>query len=155
MPNLVFAGTSVVSGNGTAVIIATGMSTEIGKIAALTQSVQEELSPLQKEINKLTRIIAIVAMALGAFFLAIGVWVAQLSVAASVLFALGIILGNIPEGLLPTVTLSLAVAVQRMSKRNVLIKKLSSVETLGSTNVICTDKTGTLTTNQISVRKSG
>ena len=85
MPNLVFAGTSVVSGNGTAVIIATGMSTEIGKIAALTQSVKEELSPLQKEINKLTRIIAIVAMALGAFFLAIGVWVAQLSVAASVL----------------------------------------------------------------------
>jgi potassium/sodium efflux P-type ATPase len=153
MPNLVFAGTSVVSGNGLAVIIATGMSTEIGKIATLTQSVKEELSPLQKEINKLTQIIAIVAMVLGVFFLAIGVWVAQLSLAASILFALGIILGNIPEGLLPTVTLSLAVAVQRMSKRNVLIKKLSSVETLGSTNVICTDKTGTLTTNQISVRK--
>src|SRR5690606_34140610 len=97
-------------GNGSAVIIATGMSTEIGKIATLTQSVTEELSPLQKEINKLTKIIAIVAMALGVLFLAIGVWVAQLSVAASVLFALGIILGNIPEGLLPTVTLSLAVA---------------------------------------------
>ncbi len=153
MPNLVFAGTSVVSGNGSAVIIATGMSTEIGKIATLTQSVKDELSPLQKEINRLTKIIAIVAIVLGVVFLAIGTWVAQLSLAAAVLFALGIILGNIPEGLLPTVTLSLAVAVQRMSKRNVLIKKLSSVETLGSTNVICTDKTGTLTTNQISVRK--
>ncbi|HEX3020161.1 MAG TPA: HAD-IC family P-type ATPase [Chitinispirillaceae bacterium] len=153
MPNLVFAGTSVVSGNGSAVIIATGMSTEIGKIATLTQSVKEELSPLQKEINKLTKIIAVVASALGLVFLFIGTWVAHLSLAASILFALGIILGNVPEGLLPTVTLSLAVAVQRMSKRNVLIKKLSSVETLGSTNVICTDKTGTLTTNQISVRK--
>lgn len=153
MPNLVFAGTSVVSGNGSAVIIATGMSSEIGKIATLTQSVKEELSPLQKEINKLTKIIALVAIGLGITFLAIGTWVAGLSLAASALFALGIILGNVPEGLLPTVTLSLAVAVQRMSKRNVLIKKLSSVETLGSTNVICTDKTGTLTTNQISVRK--
>lgn len=153
MPNLVFAGTSVVSGNGSAVIIATGMSTEIGKIAALTQSVKEELSPLQKEINNLTKIIAIVAIGLGVVFLAIGTWVAGLSLTASALFSLGIILGNVPEGLLPTVTLSLAVAVQRMSKRNVLIKKLSSVETLGSTNVICTDKTGTLTTNQISVRK--
>lgn len=153
MPNLVFAGTSVVSGNGTAVIIATGMSSEIGKIATLTQMVKEELSPLQMEINKLTKIIAIVATALGLIFLGIGTWVAGLSFAASALFALGIILGNIPEGLLPAVTLSLAVAVQRMSKRHVLIKKLSSVETLGSTNVICTDKTGTLTTNQISVRK--
>ncbi|NLG15719.1 MAG: HAD-IC family P-type ATPase [Fibrobacter sp.] len=153
MPNLVFAGTSVVSGNGSAVITATGMATEIGKIASLTQSVQQELSPLQIEINKLSKIIALVAMALGLIFLAVGTWVAGLSLTASAFFAIGIVVGNIPEGLLPTVTLSLAVAVQRMSKRNVLIKKLSSVETLGSTSVICTDKTGTLTTNQISVRK--
>ncbi len=153
MPNLVFAGTSVVSGNGSAVIIATGMSTEIGKIASLTQSVKEELSPLQKEINKLSKIIAIVAVGLGIIFLIAGIVFAKLSLVTSALFAVGIILGNVPEGLLPTVTLSLAVAVQRMAKRNVLIKKLSSVETLGSTDVICTDKTGTLTTNQISVRK--
>lgn len=153
MPNLVFAGTSVVSGNGSAVIIATGMATEIGKIASLTQSVKQELSPLQKEINRLTNIIAVVAVGLGALFLFVGISFANLSITASALFAVGIILGNVPEGLLPTVTLSLAVAVQRMSKRHVLIKKLSSVETLGSTDVICTDKTGTLTTNQISVRK--
>lgn len=153
MPNLVFAGTSVVSGNGSAVIIATGMSTEIGKIASLTQSVKEELSPLQKEINKLSKIIAIVAVGLGIIFLIAGITFAKLSIVTSALFAVGIILGNVPEGLLPTVTLSLAVAVQRMAKRHVLIKKLSSVETLGSTDVICTDKTGTLTTNQISVRK--
>ena len=153
MPNLVFAGTSVVSGNGSAVITATGMATEIGKIASLTQSVKEELSPLQKEINKLTKIIAVVAMGLGIVFLVLGTFVAGLTLAASTFFALGIIIGNVPEGLLPTVTLSLAVAVQRMSHRHVLIKKLSSVETLGSTSVICTDKTGTLTTNQISVSK--
>lgn len=153
MPNLAFAGTNVVSGTGSAVIIATGMATEIGKIATLTQSVKEELSPLQKEINRLTKIIALVAFFLGVIFLLVGTYVAGLSLAASSIFALGIILGNVPEGLLPTVTLSLAVAVQRMSKRHVLIKKLSSVETLGSTSVICTDKTGTLTTNQISVRK--
>jgi magnesium-transporting ATPase (P-type) len=153
MPNLVFAGTSVVSGNGSAVIIATGMSTEIGKIASLTQSVKEELSPLQKEINRLTKVIAIVAVGLGGLFLFVGITFAKLSLTASALFAVGIILGNVPEGLLPTVTLALAVAVQRMAKKHVLIKKLSSVETLGSTDVICTDKTGTLTTNQISVRK--
>jgi magnesium-transporting ATPase (P-type) len=153
IPNLAFAGTSVVSGNGKAIIIATGISTEIGKIAALTQSVKEEPSTIQKEISKLTKLIAAGAIILGGLFLFLGVTIAELSFTGSMLFAIGIILGNVPEGLLPTITLSLAVAVQRMSKRNVLIKKLSSVETLGSTDVICTDKTGTLTTNQISVKE--
>ncbi|HEX2955612.1 MAG TPA: HAD-IC family P-type ATPase [Chitinispirillaceae bacterium] len=153
IPNLIFAGTTVSSGYGSAVVIATGMTTEIGTIASLTQSVKDELSPLQKEINTLTKMIAIIAIILGGFFLLLGVMVAGLSTTASVMFALGIILGNVPEGLLPTVTLSLAASVQRMSKRNVLVKKLSAVETLGSTNIICTDKTGTLTTNQISVRQ--
>ncbi len=153
IPNLVFAGTSAVSGDGKAIIIATGMSTEIGKIAYLTQSVKEELSPLQKEINRLTKLIAIGSVSLGiAFFLA-GTVFAKMSLVASGIFAIGIILANVPEGLLPTVTLSLAMAVQRMAKRHVIIKKLSSVETLGCTNVICTDKTGTLTTNQINVQK--
>jgi P-type Ca2+ transporter type 2C len=153
IPNLVFAGTSAVSGDGKAIIIATGMSTEIGKIAYLTQSVKEELSPLQKEINHLTKFIAVGSVSLGlAFFLA-GTLFAKMSLVASGIFAIGIILANVPEGLLPTVTLSLAMAVQRMAKRHVIIKKLSSVETLGCTNVICTDKTGTLTTNQINVQK--
>jgi potassium/sodium efflux P-type ATPase len=151
IPNLIFAGTTVTSGYGSAVVIATGMATEIGSIASLTQSVKDELSPLQKEINRLTQIIAIVSIVLGGVFLLLGIIVAGLSTAASIMFALGIILGNVPEGLLPTVTLSLAASVQRMSRRNVLVKKLSSVETLGSTDIICTDKTGTLTTNQISV----
>jgi potassium/sodium efflux P-type ATPase len=153
IPNLIFAGTTVSSGYGSAIVIATGMTTEIGTIASLTQSVKDELSPLQKEINSLTKIIAVLSVILGGLFLLLGITVAGMSTTASVMFALGIILGNVPEGLLPTVTLSLAAAVQRMSKRNVLVKKLSSVETLGATNIICTDKTGTLTTNQISVRQ--
>jgi len=153
IPNLVFAGTSAVSGDGKAIIIATGMSTEIGKIAYLTQSVKEESSPLQKEINRLTKLIALGSVSLGIAFFLVGTVFAKMSLVASGIFAIGIILANVPEGLLPTVTLSLAMAVQRMAKRHVIIKKLSSVETLGCTNVICTDKTGTLTTNQIDVQK--
>ncbi len=153
VPNLVFAGTSVVSGTGRAVVIATGMSTELGKIAYLTQNIKPELSPLQKEINRLTRIIALIAVVMGIVFFIIGSALGELSLIAAAVFAIGIIIANVPEGLLPTVTLALAMGVQRMAKRHALIKKLSSVETLGSTNVICTDKTGTLTTNQISVQK--
>lgn len=153
IPNLIFAGTNVASGSGKAVIIATGMHTEIGKIAYLTQTVKEELSPLQKEINRLTKMITLIAIAMGFIFFFIGKLFTSMSLAGVAIFAIGMILANVPEGLLPTVTLSLAMAVQRMSKRNVLVKKLSSVETLGSTNVICTDKTGTITTNQMCVKK--
>ncbi|MEW5800954.1 MAG: HAD-IC family P-type ATPase [bacterium] len=153
MPNLVFAGTSVVSGNGKAVIISTGMDTEVGRIAYLTQTVKEELSPLQKQINRLAKIISLIAIGGGLFFFLIGRLTAAMSLTASAIFAIGIIIANVPEGLLPTVTLSLAVAVQRMARRHALVKKLSSVETLGSTSVICTDKTGTLTANQINVTK--
>ncbi|MFH1239110.1 MAG: cation-transporting P-type ATPase, partial [bacterium] len=153
MPNLIFAGTSVATGRGEAVVIGTGMNTEIGQIAYLTQTVKEELSPLQKEIGRLTKIIALLAIVMGFVFFFIGMASAKMTFAASAIFAIGIILANVPEGLMPTVTLALAMAVQRMAKRQALIKKLSSVETLGCTNVICTDKTGTLTTDQMSVRK--
>ena len=153
MPNLVFAGTSVVSGSGRAVVIATGMSTEIGAIASLTQTVKEELSPLQKEINRLTRVISVIAVSLGIVFFLFGKALTGMTFAGAAIFAIGIILGNVPEGLLPTVSLALAMGVQRMAKRHALIKKLSSVETLGCTSVICTDKTGTLTSNQISARR--
>ncbi|MGD1049097.1 MAG: HAD-IC family P-type ATPase, partial [Candidatus Krumholzibacteriaceae bacterium] len=153
LPNLIFAGTSVVSGNGLAVVIATGMSTEIGQIAYLTQTVKEDISPLQREIGRLTKVITLVAVIMGAAFFFVGTSLAKMSFVAASIFAIGIILGNVPEGLMPTVTMALALGVQRMAKRHALIKKLSSVETLGCTNVICTDKTGTLTTNQMCVRK--
>jgi len=153
MPNLVFAGTSVASGMGKAVVMATGMSTEIGKIAYLTQSIKEELSPLQREVNKISKMIAVISVIMGFVFLCVGLVFTKMTFVAAAMFAIGIILANVPQGLMPTLTLALSMAVLRMAKKHALIKKLSSVETLGCTNVICTDKTGTLTTNEMSVRK--
>lgn len=150
-PNLIFAGTNVSEGNGKAIVMDIGMKTEFGKIADLTQSMQKEDSPLQKELNRLTKQISIIAIAFGILFFVAALFLVKQPIAASFIFALGMIVAFIPEGLLPTVTLSLAMAVQRMSKRNALVKKLSSVETLGSTSVICTDKTGTLTQNEMTV----
>ncbi len=153
LPNLVFAGTTVAAGHGRAAVIATGMHTEIGRIASLTQELKDEKSPLQREIEKVTRVVTVLAVAMGAGFFVVGTALGKLSLTAAFLFAIGIIVANVPEGLLPTVSLSLAMAVQRMVKRNVLVKRLSSVETLGCTTVICTDKTGTLTTNEMTVTK--
>ncbi len=153
IPNLVFAGTSVASGMGEAVVIATGMGTEIGKIAYLTQTIKEELSPLQREVNRISKLIAAISVIMGFAFLFVGLAFTKMTFIAATMFAIGIILANVPQGLMPTLTLALSMAVQRMARKHALIKKLSSVETLGCTSVICTDKTGTLTTNQMSVRK--
>ncbi len=150
MPNLVFAGTTILSGHGRAVVFAAGMRSEFGKIANLTTSVVTSLSPLQKEIITVTRIVAAISLAMGAAFFGIGMWTG-LGFWISAIFGIGIIVANVPEGLLPTVTLALAMSSQRMAKRHALIKHLSSVETLGCTTVICTDKTGTLTENRMKV----
>lgn len=150
-PNLIFAGTNVSEGNGKAIVTEIGMKTEFGKIANLTQSMEADESPLQKELDRLTKQISVIAISFGIFFFVAAIFFVKEKVAASFIFALGMIVAFIPEGLLPTVTLALAMAVQRMSKRNALVKKLSSVETLGSTSVICTDKTGTLTQNEMTV----
>lgn len=152
-PNIVFAGTSVATGSGRAVVYATGAQSEFGKIAGLTQRISTELSPLQKEMIWVTRVVATLAIGLGILFFILGSQIGGLTLTASFLFAVGIIVANVPEGLLPTVTLSLALGVQRMARRHALIKKLSSVETLGSTTVICTDKTGTLTQNEMTVKE--
>ncbi|MCL6087539.1 MAG: cation-transporting P-type ATPase [Actinobacteria bacterium] len=153
LTNVVYAGTSISSGTGKAIVYATGMKTEFGKIANITQSVKEELSPLQKEINNASKILVYIAIGVGVLFFILSLFVIKLGFLASFVFAIGIIVAFVPEGLLPTVTLALAMGVQRMAKRNALIKKLSSVETLGSTTVICTDKTGTLTQNEMTVRE--
>ncbi len=151
MPCLVFAGTTVSAGTGRAVVYATGMATEFGKIAGLTQSLTEEISPLQKEMNSITRVVSVMAVSIGLVLFVLAILLAGADLAESFIFALGMIVAFVPEGLLPTVTLSLALGVQRMAKRGALIKKLSSVETLGCTTVICTDKTGTLTQNEMTV----
>jgi potassium/sodium efflux P-type ATPase len=152
LPNLVFAGTSVAAGTGKAVVFATGMNTEFGKIANLTQSVGDEPSPLQKEMERVTKMVTILAVGIGIFFFVLAIVLANVELAASFIFALGMIVAFVPEGMLPTVTLSLAMGVQRMVKRHALVKRLSAVETLGCTTVICTDKTGTLTQNEMTVR---
>ncbi len=150
--NLAFAGTTVLSGHGQAVVYATGLSTEFGKIAHLTTSVQSGLSPLQQEIVKVTHVVAGLSVAMGLVFFAIGVSMG-LGLLSSAMFGIGIIVANVPEGLLPTVTLALAMGSQRMAARKALIKHLASVETLGCTTVICTDKTGTLTENRMRLDK--
>jgi magnesium-transporting ATPase (P-type) len=153
LPNLVFAGTTIASGTGKAVVFATGMSTQFGKIANLTQNVGEELSPLQKEMITVTRVVTIIALAVGTLFFVLAVTLARITLAESFIFALGMIVAFVPEGLLPTVTLALAMGSQRMARHHALIKQLSAVETLGCTTVICTDKTGTLTQNEMTVRE--
>jgi sodium/potassium-transporting ATPase subunit alpha len=150
--NVMLAGTSMVSGQAKAVVFATGMQTEFGKIAHLTQTAGEEVSPLRKEIGHLSRLTAVLAVLISLLFFSLG-WIIGIPFWKDFIFAIGIIVAMVPEGLLPTLTLALVLATQRMAKRNVLIRYLPSVETLGSTTVICTDKTGTLTQNHMVVRQ--
>lgn len=150
--NMVFTGTAVISGRGQAVITATGMGTEIGKIASAVQGIKEEKTSLQQSIDKLgVSLIWIVLGVCGALVL-LGLWknmpwvdVFMLAVAAAV--------AAIPEGLPAVVTVVLAVGMQRMARHNAIVRKLIAVETLGSTTVICSDKTGTLTLNQMTVKE--
>ncbi len=148
--DLVFSGTLCTAGDAEAVVYATGMATQLGRIAALSQRVRIEVSPLQVQVNRVAVLIAGIAVVAGTVFFAIGTLIAGLSLGDSVTFAIGLLVANVPEGLLPTITLALAVGVRRMARRRALVKRLTAVETLGSTNVICTDKTGTLTEGRMS-----
>jgi Ca2+-transporting ATPase len=152
-PNLLFAGTSVVSGTGRAVVYATGMLTQFGRIAHLTQTVAEIPSPLQVELNSLTKRILIISLSLSFAVFLIGQFDIQLNWSKSFLLALGVLVAAVPEGLPTLITLSLARAGQRLAQRGVLVKKLSVIETLGTISTICTDKSGTLTQNQMTVRE--
>jgi P-type Ca2+ transporter type 2C len=149
--NCVFMGTSVVNGSGRAVVFATGLGTEFGRIYRLTAELPREGSPLQREVTVMARRVAVVAIAAGMGLFAIRA-VASHSVVGSFVFALGVMVALVPEGLPATMSVSLAVAVRRMARRNALIKRLAAVEALGSTTVICTDKTGTLTKAEMTVQ---
>ncbi len=146
---LVFSGTTCVGGEGRAVVVATGMQTELGRIAALSERVDVEPSPLEREVRRVAWLIAAVAVLAGLAFLPIGWLAAGLPLGDTVKFTIGLIVANVPEGLLPTITLALAVGVAGLARRGALVKRLSAVETLGSTTVVCTDKTGTLTENRM------
>ena len=150
--NMVYAGTSAVNGSAVAIVVATGMATEFGKIATLTRTIQKGMSPLEKEIVSMTKIFTTIALVAGVIFFALG-YFSDKGFLIAAIFALSLIVANIPEGLLPTITLSLSIASQRMAKKNALIKNLASVQTLGSVTTICTDKTGTLTKNEMTLQE--
>jgi calcium-translocating P-type ATPase len=147
--DLVFSGSTCVGGEATALVFRTGMQTELGRIAALTERLRIEPSPLERQVRRVAWLVAVVAVAAGLAFLPIGWLAAGLPLRDALTFTIGLIVANVPEGLLPTITLALAVGVAMLARRGALVKRLSAVETLGSASVICTDKTGTLTENRM------
>lgn len=146
---LVFSGTSCTGGEARGVVFATGRTTELGRLAALSERVKTELSPLERQVRRVAWLIAGVSVALALAFIPIATFGAHLELINSVIFGAGLLAGMVPEGLLPVITLALAVAVRTLARGGALVKRLSAVETLGSTDVICTDKTGTLTENRM------
>jgi Ca2+-transporting ATPase len=150
--SVALGGSSVVGGRGRAVVFATGARSALGEVARLVAGVVREPSTLSVEVAKLVRVITTVAVGMGLAVFLLARWLLDLPFAESFLFAIGVIVANVPEGLLPTVTLALALGVQRMARRRVLVRRLPAIETLSAVSVICTDKTGTLTENRMTVR---
>jgi potassium/sodium efflux P-type ATPase len=150
--NLVLAGSTVAAGRAVAVVYATGAQTEFGQVAHLTTVITRETSSLEVQVARIVRLITAIALSMGAIVFLLAYFLVGIEVTESFLFAIGIIVALVPEGLLPTVTLSLAIGVRRMARQNALVRRLSAVESLSATTVICTDKTGTLTKNEMTVR---
>ncbi len=150
--NMAYAGTTATYGRGRAVVAATGMNTEFGKIAQMLQTVETGKTPMQKNLDKLGHTLARAAIAVVAIIVALGLFRGQPFI-EMLIFGIALAVAVVPEALPAVVTISLAIGVQRMVKRNALIRRLPAVETLGSTSVICSDKTGTLTKDEMTVRK--
>ncbi|MFY9263840.1 MAG: cation-transporting P-type ATPase [Solirubrobacterales bacterium] len=146
---LAFSGTTCTGGGARALVFATGMHTELGRIAALSERVTHGQSRLEHQVRRIAWLIAAIAVVMGVAFIPITMIGAGLPLQDAVMLAIGLLVGNVPEGLLPVITLALAVAVRDLVRSGALVKRLSAVETLGSTTVICTDKTGTLTENRM------
>jgi len=153
MKNMVFSGTIVVSGRAKAIATGTGMQSEIGKIAAMIEEVKPEPTPLQKKMDQLGRWIGKVVIAIAFVIFTVASIFQEKSILDNLIVAVAVAVAAIPEALLAIVTMALAIGTQRMLKRNALVRRLPSVETLGSTSVICSDKTGTLTANEMTVKK--
>ncbi|MCP9786123.1 cation-translocating P-type ATPase [Cyanobium sp. N5-Cardenillas] len=152
--NLVMAGSTVASGRGEAFVYATGAETEFGQVARLAAGTARSASTLEVQVSRIVQTICTIAVTMGVVAFALSVLLVGMAPLESVVFATGIIVANVPEGLLPTVTLALAMAVQRMASRKALVRRLSAVEALGSVSVICSDKTGTLTGNRMAVEST-
>lgn len=152
-PNIVLMSTSVVKGRGKAVVFATGMNSRFGQVAGLTLEIKDPQSPLQREIALTAKHIFIIAMIVGGIFFLISVFLLGADILTSTFFMIGVMVACVPEALQVTVSTALAISVMKMFKEHVLVKRLSSVQTLGSVTVIATDKTGTITTGEMTVRK--
>jgi magnesium-transporting ATPase (P-type) len=148
--NMVYAGTHVTAGRARALVVATGPATEIGRIAALAASAEPPKTPLERRITGFGHAIAIAALSMFALVIAIG-WLRGLPLVEIGMVAISQVVGMIPEGLPVAMTIALAVGVQRMARRRAIVRRLAAVETLGSTTVVCTDKTGTLTRGEMTV----
>jgi calcium-translocating P-type ATPase len=153
-PNLLLAGSTIASGRGEAIVYSTGTETEFGQVAHLTAGTQRSASTLERQVARIVHTISTIAIAMGLLAFALSLVFVGMTPLESLVFAIGIIVANVPEGLLPTVTLALALNVQRMARRQALVRRLSAVETLGSVSVICSDKTGTLTCNRMAVEET-
>ncbi len=151
--NLLYMGTSVSNGRGKGVVVGTGMHTEFGKIAAMLENTKTEQTPLQKNLDKLGKQIGIIAIVVAVILSAFSYFTQGSSLLDAFIWAIALAVAIIPEALPAVVTIGLALGVKRMVKRHALIRKLPAVETLGAVNVICTDKTGTLTKDEMTVRK--
>jgi sodium/potassium-transporting ATPase subunit alpha len=151
-PNVAFAGCQVLRGTGEAIVFATGSRTEFGKISRLSTDTARTVSPLQQETNHMVRVLTRIAVGMGLVFFLYGLLSGR-PLIVNLIFMMGIIVANVPEGLLPTFTLSLAMGSLRMARRKVLVNGLTAVEAIGSVHVICTDKTGTLTENRLSIAR--
>ena len=148
--NMAFMGTLVTKGSGVGIVVATGMHTAMGQIAHLIQSAPTMTTPLQRKLEQLGKILIVIALALTALVVVLGVWQGH-AVYDMFLAGVSLAVAAIPEGLPAIVTVVLALGVQRMMKRNAIVRKLPAVETLGCASVICSDKTGTMTENQMTV----
>ena len=149
---MVFTSTNVTGGRGLAMVVATGMNTEIGKIAAQVSATKREGRPLQKRMHKLSIFIGVGAIVLSSLVFGLGL-LSGYKIVEMLMFSVAVAVSAIPEGLPAVISVTLALGVQRMASRNALIRRLPAVETLGSVTVICSDKTGTITKNQMTVKK--
>jgi len=150
--NMIFSGTMVIRGKGMAVVTNTGMKTELGKIAGMIHTLKREETPLTKELSKLGRFLVFLTVAVTIAIFVAGI-IGGENLTDMLLASIALAVAAVPEGLPAVVTIALALGVQRMAKRNALMRRLPTVETLGSCNVICTDKTGTLTHNEMTVKR--
>lgn len=148
--NVAFFGTLCKEGEGKGIVFHVGDGTIIGQIASLAASAAAGKTPLRKELDRFIAMVTVIALCLGLFFFISG-FILKYTVTQNMVFAIGIIVANVPEGLLATITITLSVAAKNLSRKKVLVKNLESVETLGSTSCICSDKTGTLTQNIMTV----